>query len=167
MKKKTVIVGGTFDPITIGHESLVRRALELFDTVYIAICVNSEKNCMFTVEERYDMLCDTFSSDTNVIPVVHYGLISDFAKSKGAVILKGLRYSSDFDYEHLQAESNYMINGVETVFLSSHSEDMFVTSSLVRELIKAQKPIDKYVSDAVFKKIKNIFQNKQGLKWYE
>jgi pantetheine-phosphate adenylyltransferase len=154
MKKKVALVGGTFDPITKGHESLVKRALELFDTVYISICLNSEKKCMFTDEERYEMLCAAFSDKENVIPVIYNGLISDLAKEKEAVIVKGLRFSSDFDYEHLQAESNYLINGTETVFLSSHSEDMFVTSSLVRELIKNKKPVDDYVSDAVLKKIK-------------
>lgn len=154
MKNKVAVVGGTFDPITVGHESFIRRALELFDTVYISICCNSEKSCMFTLEQRLEMISSAFAGEEKVIPIIHTGLIADLAKEKNAVIVKGLRYSSDFDYEHLQAESNYLINGTETIFLSSHSNETFITSSLVRELLKVNKPFDSFVSKGVAEKIK-------------
>lgn len=160
MKKTVAVVGGTFDPITIGHEAFIKRAENLFETVYVSICCNSEKNCMFSLEERLEMISSAFKNDNNVVPIVHNGLIADLAKEKNAVILKGLRYSSDFDYEHIQAESNYMINGTETIFLSSHADDTFITSSLVRELIKANKPFEAFVSKAVSEKIKYYLQNK-------
>ena len=154
MKNKVAVVGGTFDPITVGHESFIRRALELFDTVYISICCNSEKSCMFNLEQRLEMISSAFAGEKKIIPIIHTGLIADLAKEKNAVIVKGLRYSSDFDYEHLQAESNYLINGTETIFLSSHSNETFITSSLVRELVKANKPFDSFVSKDVAEKIK-------------
>lgn len=160
MKKNIAVVGGTFDPITIGHEAFVRRATELFDTVYISICCNADKSCMFNAQQRLEMLSSAFENDENIVPILHEGLIADLAKEKNAVIVKGLRYASDFDYEHLQAESNYMINGTETVFLSSHADETFITSSLVRELIKAKKPYERFVSKKVFEKIRLFTTNK-------
>ncbi len=158
MKTNVAIVGGTFDPITVGHEALIRRTAELFDVVYVTICFNSEKKCFFELNERLDILEKTFKDDENIIPVIHQGLIADFAKDKNAVIVKGLRYSSDFDYEHLQAESNYMINGVETLFLPSRGDCTFITSSLIRELIKAGKPFEKYVPQKSIEIIKSYIQ---------
>ncbi len=158
MKKDVAIVAGTFDPLTLGHETLIKRVAELFSKVYVVIGVNCEKNTMFDLKDRFEMLSLVFKEEDNIEPIFYDGLIADVAKEKNAVIVKGLRYSSDFDYEHLQAESNFMINGVETLFLASHSEDTFVTSSLVRELIKAGKPIEKYVPDAVAYRIKSIIR---------
>ena len=161
MNKRIAIIGGTFDPITIGHESFVRRALELFDLVYVSICCNAEKNCMFSLQQRLEMLSVAFEGEDRIVPIIHNGLIADLAKEKSAVIVKGLRYSSDFDYEHLQAESNYLINGTETIFLSSHSNETFITSSLIRELLKANKPFESFVSNGVAEKIKLFVQNKE------
>ncbi len=158
MKANVAIVGGTFDPITVGHEALIRRTAELFEVVYVTICVNSEKKCFFDLNKRLEILKQTFKDDENIIPAIHEGLIADFAKEKNAVIIKGLRYSSDFDYEHLQAESNFMINGVETLFLPSRGDCTFITSSLIRELIKAGKSFEKYVPRKAFGTIESYIE---------
>ncbi len=156
--KNIAVFGGTFDPITLGHEAIIRRAADLFSKVYVAMCPNSAKTTMFDLNFRYELLKAAFIHENNIIPIIHNGLIADFAESKDAVIVKGLRYSSDFDYEHLQAESNYMISNIETVFLSSRKDDTFITSTLVRELIKANKDFTPYVSDAVANRIKQFIR---------
>lgn len=161
MKTNVALVGGTFDPLTNGHVSLIKRASNLFETVYVSICRNADKNCMFSLQERYEILCTAFSENSNIVPIIHDGLIADLAKEKNAVIVKGLRYSSDFDYEHLQAESNYMIGEVETIFLASHPDEMFITSSLVRELIKANKDFSLYVPEKTVATIKSYLKNKE------
>ncbi len=154
MDKKIAVVAGSFDPITKGHEALIRRTAKLFDEVIVAICVNDDKKYMFDVQKRLEMIKSAFCDDKRIIPMVHQGLVADLAKEKDAVIVKGLRYAADFDYEHLQAESNYLINGVETLFLPSRSDEMFITSSLVRELVKANKPFNPFVSEKVAEIIK-------------
>ena len=161
MIKRTAVVAGSFDPITIGHEELIKRTSSLFEKVIVAICVNSEKKYMFNESQRFEMISDAFSGDSKIVPVIHEGLVADLALKNNAVIFKGLRFYSDFDYEHIQSESNYMINGVETIFLPSRSNEMFITSSLIRELIKADKEFDSFVSEKVSEKIKKIISEKK------
>ena len=158
--RKTALVPGSYDPITIGHEAVIKRTAQIFEKVIVAICTNPEKKYTFTGEERLQMLKAAFADFENISVVFFDGLVSDLAQSYDAVIVKGLRTASDFDYEHLQSESNYMINGSETLFMPSRANEMFVSSTLVRELIKGKKDFSPYVSKGVYKIITEIINNK-------
>ena len=127
---------GTFDPITLGHEDLVRRALRLFDRVVVAIAANPGKEPMFTLDERVG-LAKTVLADMDNIEVTGYsGLTVDFARENNLqVIVRGLRAVSDFEYEFQLASMNrHLTDEVETAFLTPTEQFMFISSGLVREI---------------------------------
>ena len=142
---------GTFDPITLGHEDLVRRASRLFDKVVVAIAANPGKEPMFSLEERVD-LARTALADLDNIEVSGYdGLTVDFARKNGlGVILRGLRAVSDFEYEFQLANMNrHLAKDVETAFLTPTETYNFISSSLVREICSMGGDISEFVSPAV------------------
>ena len=142
---------GTFDPITLGHEDLVRRAACLFDKVVVAIAANPSKAPMFSLEERVE-LAEAALSDVGNVEVCGYeGLTVDFARENGLrVILRGLRAVSDFEYEFQLATMNrHLAKDVETVFLTPKETYNFVSSSLVREICSMGGDISKFVSPVV------------------
>jgi len=142
---------GTFDPITLGHEDLVRRACRLFDKVVIAIAANPGKEPMFTLEERVD-LAKTSLADLDNVEVSGYdGLTVDFAREHGLrVILRGLRAVSDFEYEFQLANMNrHLAVDVETAFLTPNENYNFISSSLVREICSMGGDISEFVSPLV------------------
>ncbi len=127
---------GTFDPLTLGHDDLVRRASRLFSEVVLAVADSKAKKPFFTLEERIDMARETLKDCANVHVVGFSGLLSDFLMHSGAsVILRGLRAVSDFEYEFQMAGMNRkLLPGVETLFLTPSDEYMFVSASIVREI---------------------------------
>jgi len=136
--KKIAIFPGSFDPITLGHESIVRRAMPVFDKIIIAIGYNADKDSFFSLEERKDFIKQVFSDCKN-IEVDHYeGLTVDYCKKVNAkYILRGLRTSSDFEYERAIAQSNKaMYNGIETVFLLTMPEHTPINSTIVRDVLR-------------------------------
>lgn len=135
---KTAVFPGSFDPVTIGHVDIVKRALPLFDKLIIAIGSNSEKKYFFPAEKREAWLKSIFSSE-NKIEVMRYdGLTVDFCKKISAsYILRGIRTSADFEFERLIAQMNsQMAPGVETVFILSRPEYSHISSTIVRDIIK-------------------------------
>ena len=142
---------GTFDPITLGHEDLVRRASRLFDKVVVAIAANPGKEPMFSLEERVE-LARTGLADIDNVEVSGYdGLTVDFAQKNGlGVILRGLRAVSDFEYEFQLANMNrHLAEDVETAFLTPTETYNFISSSLVREICSMGGDISEFVSPAV------------------
>lgn len=128
---------GSFDPFTIGHKSIVDRGLELFDRVVVGIGDNSAKSPFQPVEERVSAIKAAFAGNDRVEVVVYSGLTVDAAKESGCThLLRGVRSGSDFDYERSLADANRNISGFETVLLYTLPEFSFVSSSLVRDLIK-------------------------------
>ena len=128
---------GTFDPITLGHEDLVRRAARLYDKVVVAIAANpGSKAPMFTFNERVDLATEALDEIENVEVTGYAGLTVDFAREHGlAVIIRGLRAVSDFEYEFQLANMNrHLTDEVETVFLTPTEKYTFISSSLVREV---------------------------------
>ena len=142
---------GTFDPITLGHEDLVRRACRIFDHVVVAIAANPSKEPMFSLEERVE-LARASMTDINNIEVSGYeGLTVDFARDNGlGVIMRGLRAVSDFEYEFQLANMNrHLADDVETAFLTPNENYNFISSSLVREICSMGGDISKFVSPVV------------------
>ncbi len=134
---KTALFPGSFDPFTIGHESIVRRALPLFEKIIVAIGYNTNKMGFFPLEERLNWIRAVFEKDDKIEVESFEGLTVDFCKKKNAqYILRGLRTSSDFEYERAIGQMNRaMHSDVETVFLLTQPEHTHVASTIVRDII--------------------------------
>ncbi|MCC8016937.1 MAG: pantetheine-phosphate adenylyltransferase [Clostridiales bacterium] len=143
---KIAICPGSFDPVTLGHKDIIERAAELFDKVIVLVMTNSSKHSMFTVDERVAFLKKCIASK-NVEVDTFNGLLVDYAKKQDAVaIVKGLRAVSDFDYEFQQALTNKsLLPGIETVFLAANGKNMFLSSSMVKEVCCLNGDISQFV----------------------
>ena len=154
---KKAVFSGSFDPITKGHEYIVRKAMPLFDEIIVAIGVNITKSYTFTLEERLQWIKDVFADCPNV-RVAHYeGLTIDFCTENDAkFIVRGLRGSADLEYEAMIAQANKKIDpSIETVFLLTEPSLNCVSSTVVRDLIKHNYPIDEFVPEVVSKSMLN------------
>jgi pantetheine-phosphate adenylyltransferase len=157
--KKTAIFPGSFDPFTIGHEAIVRRALSIFDEIIIAVGANAEKKSFFPLETRKAMISETFRNEPR-IKVDHYsGLTVDFCRSKGAgYLLRGLRTSADFEFERAIGQVNKsMAPEIETVFLLTAPEHSFINSTIVRDVLKNGGDASGFVPSSI-----NINDYKRG-----
>ena len=140
------IFPGTFDPFTIGHDALVRRALGITDELYIAIGINTEKRTMLTLKERLERIAALYKDEPRIHVVSYEGLTTDFAQSIGAkFIIRGVRSAIDFEYERNIADVNRMLTGIDTILLISEPEYAAISSSMVRELAHFGKDISKYL----------------------
>jgi pantetheine-phosphate adenylyltransferase len=133
---KKAICPGSFDPVTVGHLDIVSRAAQLFDEVVVVVMNNSAKTPLFSADERVDMLKKVTADMPNVSVDRYDGLLADYAKEKDAnVVVKGLRAVSDFEYEFQMALTNKKLNHeLDTVFLTTKAENMYLSSSLVRQV---------------------------------
>lgn len=148
--KKTALFPGTFDPLTIGHLSLIKRGLNLVDEIIIAIGVNQNKNTFFSLEQRMEMISNFFESDPRVSVKNYEGLTVDFAKETGAqFILRGIRSVNDFEYEKNIADVNRKISGIETFILFTEPEHTHISSSIVRELLYYGKDVAGFVPEGL------------------
>lgn len=147
---KIALCPGSFDPVTLGHLDIIERASELFDKVIVLVMGNSAKNCVFTIEERIELI-KKCTDKPNIEVDTYSGLLVDYAKAKGAAaIVKGLRAVSDFDYEFQQALINKSLYPeVETVFLTAKGENMFLSSSMVKEVCSLNGDITPYVPSEI------------------
>ena len=161
---KLAICPGSFDPVTLGHKDIIERAAELFDKVIVVVMSNSEKNATFSIEERLDLLKSCVKGE-NIEFDTYSGLLVEYAKKKGAVaIVKGLRAVSDFDYEFQQALTNQsLLPKIETVFLTAKGKNMFLSSSMVKEVCRLNGDISGFVPaeilDDVIKRCKGESKN--------
>ena len=135
---KIAVFPGSFDPITLGHVDLVERSLPLFDKVIVAIGVNSQKKYLFDLEQRLNWLREVFAHEPKVEVASFVGLTAHYCKDIGArYLLRGLRNSSDFDYEKTISQLNNIVgDGIETIFLISQPAYSHISSTIVREIIK-------------------------------
>jgi pantetheine-phosphate adenylyltransferase len=142
---------GTFDPLTRGHEDLVRRASQLFDNLVLGIADSRAKRTFFTLQERIDMATEVLADVKNVKVVGFSGLLTDFVHKRGArVVLRGLRAVSDFEYEFQLAGMNRALNPeFETVFLTPGEQHMFISATLVREIATLGGDVSKFVHPIV------------------
>lgn len=136
--QKIAVFPGSFDPFTLGHLDLVQRALELFDTVYVAIGCNADKRTLYPVDSRKAMIADALRGCSRVQIEAYEGLTVQFCQMVGAqYILRGLRSSIDFEYEKTIAQANGIVDTrVETVFLMARAEHAPISSTVVRDLIR-------------------------------
>jgi len=136
--KRKAVFPGSFDPITTGHVDLVIRALPLFDEITIAIGINSQKQTLFTVEDRKKWIEKVFEGESRIKVDVFEGLTVHYCKKVGAhYLLRGLRNASDFDYEKTISQLNHIVGeDIETLFLISKPEFSHISSTIVREIIK-------------------------------
>lgn len=160
---KIAVCPGSFDPVTLGHVDIIERAAQLFDKVIVVVSSNSEKKPMFTLEERMDLVSRSVKSE-NIEVDSHDGLLVDYAREKNAVaIIKGLRAVSDFDYEFQQALTNKsLLPEIETVFLAAKGANMFLSSSMVKEVCTLGGDVSQFVPgeilDDVIKRCKGETQ---------
>lgn len=139
---KIAIFPGTFDPFTLGHYSIVERALPLFDRIVVAVGVNNQKRTLFSEEERLDCIRSLYCGNDRVDVISYSGLTVDAARNCGAqFIVRGVRMIQDFEYEKNLAVVNRELSGIETVFLYTLPELGHVSSSIVRELISYGKDV--------------------------
>lgn len=152
-----VIYPGTFDPITRGHEDLVRRASRLFDKVIVAIAASSSKQPFFTVDERVNMAQQVLSDCPNVEVLSFSGLLMDFLQQQNThIILRGLRAASDFEYEFQMAGMNRgMYPDVETLFMTPSEKYMFISATIVREIAMLGGDADKFVHPLVARQLRD------------
>jgi pantetheine-phosphate adenylyltransferase len=151
MHKRTAVYPGTFDPITNGHQDLVRRAATIFDRLVVAIAANPNKAPMFTVDERVDMARRVLSDVPNVEVMGYAGLTVDFAKQHGlAVIVRGLRAISDFEFEFQLANmTRHLSPEMESVFMTPQEQYTFISSTLVREIAVLGGNVSEFVHPLV------------------
>lgn len=152
------IYPGSFDPITKGHEDLIRRCLNIVDTVVVAVAhtATQSKQGMFSVQERVELIQAVFGGDERVVVESFQGLMVDFARAKGArLIVRGLRAVSDFEYELQMAQMNReLFPELETVFLAPEVEFSFLSSSLIREISSLGGDVTRFVSEPVLARLK-------------
>ena len=158
---KTAICPGSFDPVTLGHLDIIERAAELFDEVIVLVMSNRSKSgSLFTVEERIELISRTIKGK-NIKVDTYDGLLVDYAKQKNAVaIVKGLRAMSDFEYEFQQALTNKSLYPkVETDFLTTEGKNMFLSSSMVKEVCTLGGDISTFVPQEI---INDIYERCKG-----
>lgn len=153
--ERIAICPGSFDPVTLGHVDIISRAAKMFDKVIVAVMVNINKHASFSIEERIELLSQATEGIDNLEIVSFDGLLADYAKEKGAVaIVKGLRALSDFEYEFQMALTNKKLNPeLETVFLTTQMENMYLSSSMVKQVASFGGDISSFVPRSIHEKI--------------
>ncbi len=156
---RTAVYPGTFDPITFGHIDVIRRASDLFDRVIVTLAINSNKQTLFTIEERRAQITRAVMDIPHVEVAECRGLIVDFALQQEAVaIVRGVRAVSDFDYEFQMALTNRKLaEAITTVFLMPHERFAYLNSSIVREVARLGGRVDCFVPDFVAAELKQKF----------
>jgi pantetheine-phosphate adenylyltransferase len=155
-RELTAVYPGTFDPMTSGHEDLMRRAAGLFDRLILAVAVGHHKRTMFSIAERLAMASELAGAYGNVQVVAFDGLLRDFVVAHGGhVVVRGLRAMSDFDYEFQMAGMNrQLMPDVETVFLTPSDQYQFVSGTFVREIATLGGDVSKFVAASVLARLK-------------
>jgi pantetheine-phosphate adenylyltransferase len=147
---KRALFPGSFDPITLGHYDIIKRGIKLFDEVVVAIGINADKKYMFSLEERQSFLEASFKNEPKVKIVTYKGLTIDFCREIDAqFILRGLRNPADFEFEKAIAHTNRKLSKIETVFLLTAARTSYISSSIVRDVIRNHGDYTVLVPDSV------------------
>ena len=162
---KVAVCSGTFDPITLGHLDIIRRAAACFDKVYVCVSPNaSKKNQMFTPEEKLELVKTAVADLDNVEAELYQGLLADYAVERGAnVIVRGVRNATDFDVEYQLAQINSGIHpGLETMILPASPQYQHFSSSMAREMIRYGQPLEKYLPESIIPMVKGLWEKARG-----
>jgi pantetheine-phosphate adenylyltransferase len=156
----SAVYPGSFDPVTRGHLDLVERALPLFDRLTVAVAQNSSKTALFTADERAAMLREVLPKSSKLAVTTFRGLVIDFCKAQGiTAILRGVRTVSDFEYEYQMALTNrHLSPGVETVFVMPSVQFSYVSSSLIKEIVRHGGDVSAFVPAAVEARLRSRLQ---------
>jgi len=150
---KKAIFPGSFDPITNCHFDIIKRGVSLFDEVIVAIGVNAEKKYMFSLEDRKRFIEDAFKDEPKVRVISYSGLTIDLCKKENAeFILRGLRNPADFEFEKAIAHTNRIMSKIETIFLLTAARTSFISSSIVRDVLRNGGDVSQLVPESVLKK---------------
>jgi pantetheine-phosphate adenylyltransferase len=154
---------GTFDPMTLGHEDLMRRASKLFDKLLLAVAAGHHKRTMFTIAERIEIASEIAKPYTNVEVVAFRGLLRDFVVDNGGmVVVRGLRAVSDFEYEFQMAGMNrQLMPEVETLFMTPSDQYQFISGTFVREIAVLGGDVSKFVAPTVLRRLRERVSNSQ------
>lgn len=154
--KKIAVYPGSFDPITYGHLDIIKRGLTIFDEIIVAVACNSQKNALFTTDERVELIQDVVKEEGRVTVDTFSGLLIDYVSSRKAhVIIRGLRAISDFEYEFQIAQMNSSIGKeIETLFMMTSLQYGYLSSSIVKEVCSLNGNIDKFVPPEVKKALR-------------
>ena len=163
MNTRTAICPGSFDPITCGHTDIITRAAAMFDKIIVVVMTNASKKCVFTKDERRDMILKCVDNLPNVEVDLYDGLLADYARMKNAcAIIKGLRAMSDFEYEFQMALTNKQLNpDVETLFLTTSARNMYLSSSMVRQVASMGGDITEFVPPVIHDDIVKRLSSKE------
>lgn len=158
MPERICLFPGTFDPITLGHEDIINRAIPLFDKIIVGIGFNTYKEPMFSTTQRLQWIKDIYADSNIVEGAIYEGLTINYCRKIGAqFILRGIRYVSDFEYEKTIADANRALDkNIETVFLTGEPKYTSVASTIVRDIIKNGGDASPFLSDIVFNSLKGI-----------
>lgn len=150
---KKAVFPGSFDPITNGHFDIIKRGVSLFDEVIVAIGVNADKKYMFSLEDRKRFIEEAFKDEPKVRVITYSGLTIDLCKKEKAdFILRGLRNPADFEFEKAIAHTNRVMSKIETVFLLTAARTSFISSSIVRDVLRNGGDISQLVPESVLTK---------------
>jgi pantetheine-phosphate adenylyltransferase len=160
----TAVYPGTFDPMTLGHQDLMRRASRLFERLIVAVAAGHHKRTMFTLDERLEIARELAKDHPNVEVIAFRGLLRDFVIAHdGKVVVRGLRAVSDFEYEFQMAGMNrQLMPEVETVFLTPSDQYQFVSGTFVREIANLGGDVSKFVAPSVLKRLQERVSASQG-----
>ena len=147
---KRAVFPGSFDPLTLGHKDIVERGATIFDEIIVGIGHNAEKSYLFSIEKRKEFISQCFQDNSKVKVMDYQGLTIDFCKSVGAnYLLRGVRNNGDFEFEKAIARTNRELSNIETVFLLTSIQTSFISSSIVREIIRNKGDYKRFVPDCV------------------
>lgn len=147
---KRAVFPGSFDPLTLGHRDIVERGATIFDEIIVGIGHNAEKSHMFSIKQRKQFIAQCFQDNPKVKVLDYQGLTIDFCKSVGAnYLLRGVRNNGDFEFEKAIARTNRELSNIETVFLLTSIQTSFISSSIVREIIRNKGDYKRFVPDCV------------------
>ena len=147
---KRAVFPGSFDPLTLGHQDIVERGATIFDEIIVGVGYNAEKSHMFSIEQRKEFIAQCFQDNPKVKVMDYQGLTIDFCKSLGAnYLLRGVRNNGDFEFEKAIARTNRELSNIETVFLLTSIQTSFISSSIVREIIRNKGDYKRFVPDCV------------------